>query len=440
MSGRQGERPWSRFLPASYRGRIALAIGAALVIAVVATQLLLGLFVGTRVQREVTQQLRQQGEEIAAVARDEGYAGIAAAKRFLPGTRVVVRRDGEVVYWSDPVRVLEARAVVTEGDIEVTLEREADAGVWGEWVVPVVVGGVILVIGGVAWWLAGLASRRLRREAQALAGQAERVAGGDLDARVEVDDGELSRVATSLNAMTEQLADTDRRQREFLADVAHELRTPITSIDGFASALVDGAARTDEDRREAAETIKEESDRLCALVSDLQALTVADLDQEVAREPVDLVECCRDVVHRLERTAGENGVLLRGPGDGQEPIVAETNGAHVQTILQNLATNAIRATPAGGTVRITATQAGGDVALEVADTGVGIPAEHLPRIFDRMYRVDTARDRASGGTGLGLAIVKGLVDALGARIEVQSTPGEGSTFRVLVPMAAGVDA
>lgn len=440
MSGRQGERPWSRFLPASYRGRIALAIGAALVIAVVATQLLLGLFVGTRVQREVTQQLRQQGEEIAAVARDEGYAGIAAAKRFLPGTRVVVRRDGEVVYWSDPVQVLEARAVVTEGDIEVTLEREADAGVWGEWVVPVVVGGVILVIGGVAWWLAGLASRRLRREAQALAGQAERVAGGDLDARVEVDDGELSRVATSLNAMTEQLADTDRRQREFLADVAHELRTPITSIDGFASALVDGAARTDEDRREAAETIKEESDRLCALVSDLQALTVADLDQEVAREPVDLVECCRDVVHRLERTAGENGVLLRGPGDGQEPIVAETNGAHVQTILQNLATNAIRATPAGGTVRITAAQAGGDVALEVADTGVGIPAEHLPRIFDRMYRVDTARDRASGGTGLGLAIVKGLVDALGARIEVQSTPGEGSTFRVLVPMAAAVDA
>lgn len=440
MSGRQGERPWSRFLPASYRGRIALAIGAALVIAVVATQLLLGLFVGTRVQREVTQQLRQQGEEIAAVARDEGYAGIAAAKRFLPGTRVVVRRDGEVVYWSDPVQVLEARAVVTEGDIEVTLEREADAGVWGEWVVPVVVGGVILVIGGVAWWLAGLASRRLRREAQALAGQAERVAGGDLEARVEVDDGELSRVAASLNAMTEQLADTDRRQREFLADVAHELRTPITSIDGFASALVDGAARTDEDRREAAETIKEESDRLCALVSDLQALTVADLDQEVAREPVDLVECCRDVVHRLERTAGENGVLLRGPADGQEPIVAETNGAHVETILQNLATNAIRATPAGGTVRITATPAGDDVALEVVDTGVGIPADHLPRIFDRMYRVDTARDRASGGTGLGLAIVKGLVDALGARIEVQSTPGEGSTFRVLVPMAAAVDA
>ena len=434
MSERQGDRPWSRFLPASYRGRIAVAIAAALVIAVVGTQLLLGLFVGTRVQREVVQQLRQQGEEIAVVARDQGYAGVAAAKRFLPGTRVVVRRDGQVVYWSDPVKVLEARAVVTDGDIEVTLERQADAGVWGEWAIPLVVGGVIIIIGGVAWWLAGLASRRLRREASALAGQAERVAGGDLDARVEVDDGELARVATSLNAMTERLADTDRRQREFLADVAHELRTPITAIDGFASALVDGAARTDDDRREAAETIKEESDRLCALVGDLQALTVADLDGDVSREPVDVVECCRDVVRRLERAAGEKGVLLRGPADGQDPVVAQTNGPHVETIVQNLATNAVRATAAGGTVRVTASLAGDDAVIEVADTGVGIPPEHLPRIFDRMYRVDSARDRASGGTGLGLAIVKGLTDALGARVEVQSTPGEGSTFRVVIPV------
>ena len=129
-------------------------------------------------------------------------------------------------------------------------------------------------------------------------------------------------------------------------------------------------------------------------------------------------------------------MLLRGPADGQDPIVAETNGAHVETILQNLATNAIRATPAGGTVRIAAAAEGDDVAIEVSDTGVGIPPEHLPRIFDRMYRVDSARDRASGGTGLGLAIVKGLVDALGARVEVQSTPGEGSTFRVLLPIVS----
>ncbi len=120
--------------------------------------------------------------------------------------------------------------------------------------------------------------------------------------------------------------------------------------------------------------------------------------------------------------------------------MVETNGAHVETILQNLATNAIRATPAGGTVRLTASADGDDALLEVADTGVGIPAEHLSRIFDRMYRVDSARDRASGGTGLGLAIVKGLTDALGATVEVTSTPGEGSTFCVRIPITAGAAA
>jgi two-component system sensor histidine kinase BaeS len=427
-------------LPASFRGRVALAIVAALVIAVVAAQLLLGLFVGTRVQREVEDQLRQQGAQIAAIAEQEGYPGIAEAKRFLPGTQVVVRRDGEVIFWSDPVRVLEARAIVRSGDIEVTLERQADAGVWGEWAIPAVTGGVILLIGGVSWWLAGLASRRLRREAMALAGQVERVAGGDLDTRVDVGDGELARVATSLNAMTERLADTDRRQREFLADVAHELRTPVTAIDGFASALVDGAARTEDDRTEAAQIIKGESERLTALVADLQALTLADLDQEVVREPVDVVACCGEVVGRLEGAAAERGVLLRGPVAGQEPIVVATNAAHVHTILTNLTTNALRATPAGGTVRVTAAREPGAVAVQVSDTGVGIAAEHLPRIFDRMYRADSARDRASGGTGLGLAIVKGLSEALDARIEVESAPGEGSTFRLVLPDPPGATA
>ncbi len=424
-------------LPASSRGRIALATVVALVVAVMGTQMLLALFVGTRVQQEVVAQLRQQGQEIAAVARTDGYAGVAAAKRYLPGTSVVVRRGGQVIYWSDPVRALEARAVVREGDIEVTLERQTDADVWSEWAIPLVTGAVIIAVGAVAWWLAGAASRRLRRVASALAGQAERVAGGDLDARVDVGEGELARVATSLNAMTARLADNDRRQREFLADVAHELRTPITAIDGFASALVDGTARSDDDRREAAGIIKGESERLCALVADLQTLTLADLGDAVVREPVDVVERCRDIARRLERVAGERGVLLRGPRDGQDPVVVVTNAAHVETILQNLAANAIHATPAGGVVRVQAARAGDTAVLEVVDTGAGIASEHIPYLFDRMYRVGSARDRSSGGSGLGLAIAKGLSDALGATIEVESTPGRGSTFRLVLPMAGG---
>jgi hypothetical protein len=351
----------------------------------------------------------------------------------MPGTQVVVRKNGETVYWSDPVQVLDAQAVITDGDLQVTVQHEASAGVLGQWALPLIIIGVVLIIGGVAWWLAGLASRRLRREASALAAQAEAVAGGDLDARVEVSDDELTRVATSLNAMTQRLADSDKRQRVFLADVAHELRTPVTAIDGFAQAMADGTISTDDGHREAAEIIHEESQRLAALVADLQALTVADLDAEPVREPTDVVALAREVAARLEAAAAERGVLLRGPDATQDSITVATNAAHVQTILGNLVSNALRATPAGGTVRVSAAVDSDDAVLTVADTGVGIAPEHLPHIFDRMYRVDAARDRDAGGTGLGLAIVAGLTEALGGGIDVQSAPGEGSTFVLSLP-------
>ena len=420
--------------PSSYRGRIALAIVAALFVAVVCVQFALNVLVDQQVQSAVEANLRQQGQEIAATYRLRGYAGVAEAQRYMPGTQVVVRKDGDTVYWSDPVAVLDAQAVVTEGNLEVTLQREASAGLIGQWALPLIIIGVVLIIGGVAWWLAGLASRRLRREASALAAQAEAVAGGDLDARVQVSDDELTRVATSLNAMTERLATVDQRQRLFLADVAHELRTPVTAIDGFAQAMADGTISTDEGRQEAAEIIHEESQRLSGLVADLQVLTVADLDAEPVREPTDVVALAHEAAARLEAAAAERGVLMRGPDAAQDPIVVATNPAHVQTILGNLVSNALRATPAGGTVRVSATVVGATAVLAVTDTGVGIPSEHLPHIFDRMYRVDAARDRDSGGTGLGLAIVAGLTDAIGGRIEVESAPGEGSRFALSLPM------
>jgi len=172
---------------------------------------------------------------------------------------------------------------------------------------------------------------------------------------------------------------------------------------------------------------------MAALVADLQALTVADLDAEPVREPTDVVALAREVAARLEAAAAERGVLLRGPDATQDSIMVATNPAHVQTILGNLVSNALRATPAGGTVRVSAAVDADDAVLTVADTGVGIAPEHLPHIFDRMYRVDAARDRDAGGTGLGLAIVAGLTEALGGGIDVQSAPGEGSTFVLSLP-------
>ncbi len=369
--------------PSTFRGRIALAIVASLVVAVIGVQLALSLLVDQRLRAEVASTLRQQGNEIAATYQRDGYAGVAQAKRYLPGTQVVVQKAGVTVFWSDPVRVMDATVTVTSGDVEVTLQREASAGVFGEWAIPLVIAAFIFVIGGLGWWFADLAARRLRRDAALLANQAEAVAGGDLNARVEVQDDELARVATSLNAMTQRLSDADRRQRLFLADVAHELRTPVTAIDGFAQAMVDGVVTTDEARLEAAKIIHEESQRLARLVADLQSLTMTDLDADPIREPSDLVELARDAATRLEAAAAERGVLLRGPEGTQQPITVATNPAQVETILGNLITNALRATPAGGTVRVAAHVGDGEIVLSVTDTGVGISAAHLPTHLSR---------------------------------------------------------
>ena len=233
--------------------------------------------------------------------------------------------------------------------------------------------------------------------------------------------------------MTEQLADADRRQRLFLADVAHELRTPVTAIDGFAQAMVDGTIRTDESRLEAAEIIHEESQRLARLVADLQALTLTALDAEPVRDATDVVDLARDAAARLDAAAAERGVLLRGPDVTQSAVTVLTDPTQVETILGNLITNALRATPAGGTIRVAVSMEGDEAVVSVTDTGVGIAAEHLPHIFDRMYRVDAARDRNSGGTGLGLAIVAALAELLGARLEVESEPGTGSRFALHLP-------
>jgi signal transduction histidine kinase len=220
------------------------------------------------------------------------------------------------------------------------------------------------------------------------------------------------------------------RQREFLADVAHELRTPVTAIEGFAEALGDGTASTPEDQAESAEFIRAEAARLRQLVNDLQELTWLGLDPPVRAEPVDLAAVARETVSRLVLDAHVRGIVLRGP-DGALPAVGDPD--HVATILSNLVRNALRATPKGGSVRMLMTTMPGEAGIAVVDTGRGIPAEHLPFIFDRLYRVEASRDREAGGSGLGLAIVQRLAGLLGGRVTVESEVGVGSTFTLWLP-------
>lgn len=425
----------SRLRPRSIQARVALAIAIALLVVVVAAQLVFEGFVQGRLRQGVEDALRQQAESIAVQIERGGLenaaAGAREAQRFIGDARLVVSVEGTVVHWNRPVAELEASASVRRGDLEVLLERpDPSAGLLSDWVVVGLLAVGLVATGALTWGLAVGVGARLRTSVRGLSDSAEAVTRGDLGVRVPETDDELGRLAQAFNRMTARLEAADARQREFLADVAHELRTPVTAIEGFAQALADGTAATSEDRQESAEFIRAEAARLRELVRDLQQLTWLDLDPPIEPLPLDLMDAGRDAVARLAADARARGVSLHPP-EGR--LAALGDPEHVDTILTNLIVNALRATPPGGFVHLQPATAPGRAGISVSDTGVGIAPEHLPYIFDRLYRVQSGRQRPAGGSGLGLSIVRRLAALLGGSVTVRSTPGEGSTFTLWLP-------
>ncbi len=426
--------------PRSIRARIALSIGVALVVVFAVAQLIVGSYVDARSSEEVEKTLLVQADSIARAVQRAGPENRSRVARqaddFIGDTRMVVTVAGTVIHWNLPVADLEASATARRGDVAVLLERpDPSAGVFGDWGTYAIVTLGVVGIGVLIWLLSGDVARRLRRSVANLADSAEAVAQGHLDVRVKQTDDELGRLGQAFNRMTARLEAADARQREFLADVAHELRTPVTAIEGFATALADGTATSPEDRAESVGFIRAEAARLRELVRDLQELTWLDLDPPVRSEPVDLAEAARAAVARLELDAHVRGVTLEGP-DGAH--VAAADPAHVETILSNLIANALAATGPGGSVRLATRSEPGMAGIAVTDTGSGIAPEHLPYVFDRLYRVQSARGRDLGGSGLGLSIVKRLATLLGGRVSVESELGAGSTFTLWLPARAVV--
>lgn len=223
----------------------------------------------------------------------------------------------------------------------------------------------------------------------------------------------------------------EKVRRDFVANVSHELKTPLTIIGGFAETLVSDdppAAR----RREFAEMIRSNAQRMQRLVDDLLDLSRIESGGWVPNPvAVDMRAIITDVGEQLRDAAAENGISLRIAVDEAASSVRADRTA-LRQILANLLENAVRHAP-GGTVTVRTKRQEGGVSVEVEDTGPGIPAEHLPRVFERFYRVDTGRARSTGGTGLGLAIVKHLAEAHGGRVGADSAVGHGTTFRVYFP-------
>jgi two-component system phosphate regulon sensor histidine kinase PhoR len=224
----------------------------------------------------------------------------------------------------------------------------------------------------------------------------------------------------------------DAMRRDFVANASHELRTPLTSIRGFVEALEDGAAADPLTAERFLGKIHTHADRMGALVEDLLELSRLESgERPPVREPVDVAEVAEDVAASFAELAERKGLTLECRH--QPAPAVTTDGDRLRRILENLVENAVKYTPSGGSVRIETAGREGAAHVTVSDDGPGIPPEHLPRIFERFYRVDKARSRDLGGTGLGLSIVKHLAESIGATVAVSSDVGRGTRFTVVVP-------
>ncbi len=261
----------------------------------------------------------------------------------------------------------------------------------------------------------------------------------DLSRRVEPpsSDDEVGRLAVTFNGMLSRLQSSDAQlretldaQRRFVADASHELRTPLTTIRGNAGMLRQVAEMTPEDRAEALAQIHGEAERMSRLVGELLTLARADGGFVLRREPVDLASLVDEVAAQARLLAGSRRVDVNVP----DRLVVTGDPDALRQVALILLENAIKYTEPDDRIEVRLELRYTEACLTVTDTGVGIDAEHLPRIFDRFYRADPAR--SSGGTGLGLSIARWIVEQHGGRIEVETTPGKGSTFAVHLPRSS----
>jgi signal transduction histidine kinase len=246
---------------------------------------------------------------------------------------------------------------------------------------------------------------------------------------------EVQDVMRAFNSMVARVQASQTSQREFVANVSHELKTPLTSIQGFAQAILDGTADTLEARRQAAEVINAESARMHRMVLDL--LDLARLDSGTAdmqMSPLDMGVLLNGIAEKFAPLAKQAGVTISVRA-ADLPMLAG-DGDRLAQVFTNLVDNALKFTPAGGEVVLSARQEGLGVEIEVSDTGVGIAPEALPHVFDRFYQADASRSRQGRqGAGLGLAIAQEIVGAHGGKISVRSLSGQGAAFTVFLPLA-----
>jgi signal transduction histidine kinase len=289
-------------------------------------------------------------------------------------------------------------------------------------------GGLLAV--AIALILTFVLSRRILAPVKALTHAARRLGKGDFSQRVHTRyKGEVGELAQSFNSMADDLERAEQLRRNMVADVAHELRTPLSNLGGYLEAIRDGVVKPDADT---IRSLNEEASSLSRLVDDLQELSQADAGElKLVCQGEDVSKLVKQTVAAWQPQAASKGLTISSSLPDKLPPVS-IDPHRIRQVLHNLLENAVAHTGQGGSITVTAWP-DNQVKISVADTGEGIPAEDLPNIFERFYRVDRSRSRTTGGSGLGLTIAKRLMEAHGGRIEVESEPGKGSTFTITLP-------
>jgi signal transduction histidine kinase len=273
-------------------------------------------------------------------------------------------------------------------------------------------------------------ARRLTRPIDRVVGAARLIAQGDYAGRIKQQSGttEIVELTDSINSLAETLGEQDALRKRLTADVAHELRTPLSTLQSHIEAMIDGVWLPDAERLA---SCHEETVRMSRLVGDLEELARYESEGlALQKTRFDLAALLKRIALSFEGQFKKSGVRL---SCDPQTVIVEADEDKLSQVFVNLLSNALKYTPSGGSVGITTTETARDVCVSIHDTGIGISAEDVPHIFERFYRTDESRSRLTGGSGIGLTIVKTILDAHGGSISVTSQPGLGSEFTVSLP-------
>ena len=298
---------------------------------------------------------------------------------------------------------------------------------------------VLAAIAGLGLWLVRLGLRPL----DAIGQTASAIAAGDLSRRVEraEERTEVGRLGLALNAMLARIESSfraqeasERKLRRFVADASHELRTPLSAVRAYAELYERGAAERPDDLERSMKGISRESERMSVLVEDLLLLARLDDGRPLEREPVELDEVVGEAVETAQAVDPDRAIELHA-----EPATVLGDRVRLRQIVDNLLANVRAHTPPGTPASVSVTRRNGSAEIAVTDAGPGLDEEHLEHLFERFYRADPSRARASGGVGLGLAIVAAVAEAHGGTASASSRPGEGTTVAIALPLARDAD-